>query len=403
MPSRWQTPAPLTRVSLLSQEFLRGSCQNVCALRALAAVDHLLALLSAVRGCSTAQGSTARPAHPPCDGAAADAACCAVRRTPAGDDTPADAGRAAQCGAHGAGDCAPPGLGRPSPDPPDGLDAAGARRALPEAAGRVARAFMRAMRYWREQIEPHKRRADCASESSGSDSDEAAAACRCGGDGAGGGGGGGLPSSNASVGSVDSATADDWVWPDGSEYDPASPPHRPRAASPARAASPLRRDGSPPPRPASPYRAGNPVRPCSPVYRAGRPESPARAAAAEEEEGDSEVEEVDGDACDMAAFFAAAHVQLAAARAAFLRRNAPATAEAARALRQLADAAGSRSVSGRAADVERRAAAAVGGGGGAGAAGAMGGADGVRGKDLDALEQQLDAAEAIWRSCNIRV
>ena len=90
---------------------------------------------------------------------------------------------------------------------------------------------------------------------------------------------------------------------------------------------------------------------------------------------------------DMAGFFRAVKAQLALIHDGLLRGETATVRVAALAVRELAEAAGSRSIAGRALAIECKA----------------GGGAGLRVADVDALEQQIEAADAIWRSCRITV
>jgi hypothetical protein len=90
---------------------------------------------------------------------------------------------------------------------------------------------------------------------------------------------------------------------------------------------------------------------------------------------------------DMAGFFRAVKAQLELMHEGLLRGDAVAVREAAAATRLLAESSGSRSIATRALAIEGKA----------------GGGSGLRVADVDALEQQIEAADAIWRSCRITV
>lgn len=90
---------------------------------------------------------------------------------------------------------------------------------------------------------------------------------------------------------------------------------------------------------------------------------------------------------DMAGFFRAVKAQLQLMHEGLLRGDAVAVREAAAATRSLAETSGSRSIATRALAIEGKA----------------GGGSGLRVADVDALEQQIEAADAIWRSCRITV
>ena len=90
---------------------------------------------------------------------------------------------------------------------------------------------------------------------------------------------------------------------------------------------------------------------------------------------------------DMAGFFRAVKAQLDLMHEGLLRGDAVAVRDAAAASRELAEGAGSRSIASRALAIEIKA----------------GGGSGLRVADVDSLEQQIEAADAIWRSCRITV
>jgi hypothetical protein len=98
-------------------------------------------------------------------------------------------------------------------------------------------------------------------------------------------------------------------------------------------------------------------------------------------------------AVDMPAFFRSAKGHLAAMRAAMWCSDGGALFAEARAARTLAVSVGSRSVAGRACAIEEKAARPLGGGDDRGS----------RVTDVDALEQQLEAASALWGSCGATV
>jgi hypothetical protein len=90
---------------------------------------------------------------------------------------------------------------------------------------------------------------------------------------------------------------------------------------------------------------------------------------------------------DMGGFFQSVKAQLAVMHAGLLRGDTTAICGAARKARELAEGSGSKSIAVRALAIECKADAGT----------------GLRVADVDALEQQIEAADAIWRSCRITV
>jgi hypothetical protein len=331
---------------MCEQEFLRGSSQNVCAARVLDTVDRLLDTLTSFRsGLCSAHRTHEREAVDVEQGSHQE--CSTTKdRVEAEEQSSVDAERhsaSESCSQEGQSEAGSEGV-----------------RLLKDAAALVAEEFLLALRSWKGQIEPHKDLGHL---------------------------GPNLPVSESLI------SLDDLG----------------RTAGAMSTVGPAHRTWPPPPSQQRDATAALDVNledflACGDAHAALQPELFL--------DDDSETEEMDHGACDltlastvsaaerplrastaegplvdMGGFFRSVKAQLAVIHAGLLRGDTAAVCGAAREARELAEGSGSKSIAVRALAIECKADAGT----------------GLRVADVDALEQQIEAADAIWRSCRITV
>uniref|UniRef100_A0A7S0MX26 HPt domain-containing protein n=1 Tax=Cryptomonas curvata TaxID=233186 RepID=A0A7S0MX26_9CRYP len=327
-------------------EFLRGSSQNVCAARVLDAVDRLLDTLTAFRSgfCS---------AHPNHEYTAADVQECKHKESSTMKDGVSAKERTSADAEHSASGSMSNQEGQSEAESTGVL-------LLKDAAALVAQEFVLALRSWKGQIEPHKDLGHLGPSLPGLESLVS------------------LDDLGLSAGAMSTVAPAHRSWP--------PPPSQQQNATAALEAN------------LDDFLA------CGGGQVAFRPEHFI--------DDDSETEEMDHGICDpllaskvsvadrplragapggalvdMGGFFRSVKTQLAVMHAGLLRGDTAAICGAAREARELAEGSGSKSIAVRALAIECKADAGT----------------GLRMADVDALEQQIEAADAIWRSCRITV
>lgn len=328
------------------QEFLRGSSQNVCAARVLDAVDRLLDTLTTFRSgfCS---------AHRNHEYNAAEVQQCKYKQSSTMDGVSAQ-GTSAVAERHLASQSVS------SQEEQSEAESTGVLL-LKEAAAEVAQEFLQALRSWKGQIEPHKDLGHLGPSLPGSESLVS------------------LGELGLTAGATPTVAPAHRAWP--------PPPLQQGDATAALDANvddffacggghaALQPDQFPDDDSETEEMDHGPSDP-SLASKVSAAERPLRAGGAP-----------GGPLVDMGGFFSSVKAQLAVMHAGLLRGDTAAICGAAREARELAEGSGSKSIAVRALAIECKADAGT----------------GLRVADVDALEQQIEAADAIWRSCRITV